>query len=254
MRPLRAFPDGVVNLSDVMEDANGEPSIVLQLRLEKRGERMMLDYTGTRRNCRCRSTRLRRHAFGVYYAIRALLAPDSDDDGVFRPSRCTCRGTLLNPHRRPVSAATSRHRCVTRSRARALGMLAPERVPAQRRSMNNVMMGGIDERASLGIYKQRLRHGRASEATASMHPSAYDQHAQQPIEVLERTFPLRVTLQFADATAGAAATARSGLVRAAGAAGTATISLLGERHAVRPHGSAGGSAVHGAAYARCRGR
>ncbi|HEY5348438.1 MAG TPA: hydantoinase B/oxoprolinase family protein, partial [Candidatus Lustribacter sp.] len=66
-----------------------------------------------------------------------------------------------------------------------------------------------------------------------------------PIEVLERTFPLRVTrYEFADATAGAGRyRGGAGLVRALQVrAGTATISLLAERHAVRPRGSSGGGA------------
>src|ERR1700722_8998815 len=41
---LLALPDGVVEATDVMEDAAGEPSIVLRLRLEKRADRMHLDY------------------------------------------------------------------------------------------------------------------------------------------------------------------------------------------------------------------
>ena len=44
---LRAFPDGVVDVEDVLEDADGTPSIVLKLRLEKREDSVRLDYTGT---------------------------------------------------------------------------------------------------------------------------------------------------------------------------------------------------------------
>ena len=54
---LRALPDGVVTHEDVMEDERGEPSIVLRVRLEKRGDALVLDYTGTALQRPCRSTR-----------------------------------------------------------------------------------------------------------------------------------------------------------------------------------------------------
>jgi N-methylhydantoinase B len=64
-----------------------------------------------------------------------------------------------------------------------------------------------------------------------------------PIEVLERAFPLRVVrYEFAEGTAGEGRyRGGTGLVRALQVrGGSATVSLLGERHAVRPHGVEGG--------------
>jgi N-methylhydantoinase B len=251
---LRAFPDGIVNLSDVMEDANGEPSIVLQLRLEKSGERMMLDYTGTSPQLPMPLNAVYGVTLsGVYYAIRALLAPDIPmNDGVFRPIEVHVpEGTLLNPHRpAPVSAGnvetSMRNADLVLA---ALGLLAPERVPAQSGgSMNNVMMGGIDEHGEPWAFYETNGCGMGARPEAD-GVDAIQAHMTNtlntPIEVLERTFPLRVTrYEFADGTAGAGRyRGGAGLVRALQVrAGTATISLLGERHAVRPHGSAGGGA------------
>jgi N-methylhydantoinase B len=160
-------------------------------------------------------------------------------------------GTLLNPHRpAPVSAGnvetSMRNADLVLA---ALGMLAPERVPAQSGgSMNNVMMGGIDERGEPWAFYETNGCGMGARPEAD-GVDAIQAHMTNtlntPIEVLERTFPLRVTrYEFADATAGAGRyRGGAGLVRALQVrAGTATISLLGERHAVRPHGSAGGSA------------
>jgi N-methylhydantoinase B len=251
---LRAFPDGVAELSDVMEDAAGEPSIRLHLRLEKRGERMMLDYTGTSPQLPMPLNAVYGVTLsGVYYAIRALLAPDIPmNDGVFRPIEVHVpEGTLLNPHRpAPVSAGnvetSMRNADLVLA---ALGKLAPERVPAQSGgSMNNVMMGGIDERGEPWAFYETNGCGMGARPQAD-GVDAIQAHMTNtlntPIEVLERTFPLRVTrYEFADGTAGAGRyRGGAGLVRALQVrAGSATISLLGERHAVRPHGSAGGSA------------
>jgi N-methylhydantoinase B len=131
----------------------------------------------------------------------------------------------------------------------ALGLLAPERVPAQSGgSMNNVMMGGVDERGAPWAFYETNGCGMGARPQAD-GVDAIQAHMTNtlntPIEVLERTFPLRVTrYEFADDTAGAGRQrGGAGLVRALQVrAGSATISLLGERHAVRPRGSAGGGA------------
>jgi N-methylhydantoinase B len=129
----------------------------------------------------------------------------------------------------------------------ALGKLAPERVPAQScGSMNNVMMGGIDEHGEPWAFYETNGGGMGARPAAD-GVDAIQAHMTNtlntPIEVLERTFPLRVTrYEFAADTAGAGRyRGGAGLVRALQVrAGSATISLLGERHAVRPRGSAGG--------------
>jgi N-methylhydantoinase B len=249
---LRAFPDGVVELSDVMEDADGAPTIVLQLRLEKHGETMTLDYTGTSPQLAMPLNAVYGVTLsGVYYAIRALLASDLPmNDGVFRPIVVRVpEGTLLNPHRpAPVSAGnvetSMRNADLVLA---ALGRLAPDRVPAQSGgSMNNVMMGGIDERGAPWAFYETNGCGMGARPAAD-GVDAIQAHMTNtlntPIEVLERTFPLRVTrYEFADGTAGAGQyRGGSGLVRALQVrAGSATISLLGERHTVHPHGTRGG--------------
>ena len=199
---LRAFPDGIAELSDVMEDANGEPTIVLRLRLEKRGERMLLDYTGTSPQLPMPLNAVYGVTLsGVYYAIRALLAADIPmNDGVFRPIEVHVpEGTLLNPHRpAPVSAGnvetSMRNADLVLA---ALGVLAPDRVPAQSGgSMNNVMMGGIDERGAPWAFYETNGCGMGARPDAD-GVDAIQAHMTNtlntPIEVLERTFPLRVT-------------------------------------------------------------
>ncbi len=249
---LRAFPDGTAMVSDVLEDAAGEPSIVLRLRLEKRGERLHLDYAGTSPQVALPLNAV----FGVtlsgaYYAVRAVLAPDVPlNDGVFRPIAVDApEGSLLNPLR---PAAVSAGNVETSMRnadlvLAALACLAPDRVPAQSGgSMNNVMMGGVDAAGRAWAFYETNGCGMGARPGAD-GVDAIQAHMTNtrntPIEVLERTFPLRVArYEFADATAGAGRyRGGAGLVRALQVrAGTATMSLLGERHAVRPQGSAGG--------------
>jgi N-methylhydantoinase B len=249
---LRAFPDGVASVSDVLEDAHGEPSIVLRLRLEKDGERIRFDYTGTSPQLALPLNAVYGVTLsGIYYALRALLVPDIPvNDGVFRPIEVVVpEGTLLNP-RRPAPVSGGNVETSMRNAdlvLAALGRLAPGRVPAQSGgSMNNVMIGGVDERGAPWAFYETNGCGMGARPHAD-GIDAIQAHMTNtlntPIEVLERTFPLRVTrYEFADASAGAGRyRGGAGLVRGLQVrAGTATMSLLGERHTVRPAGSAGG--------------
>jgi len=249
---LRAFPDGVAEVSDVLEDARGEPSIVLRLRLEKRGDALRLDYAGTSPQLAMPLNAVYGVTLaGAYYAVRAVLAPDIPmNDGVFRPVELHVpEGSLLNP-RRPAPVSAGNVETSMRNAdlvLAALACLAPERVPAQSGgSMNNVMMGGIDERGAPWAFYETNGCGMGARPAAD-GLDAIQAHMTNtlntPIEVLERTFPLRVTrYEFAAESAGAGRfRGGAGLVRALQVrAGSATISLLGERHVVRPRGSAGG--------------
>jgi N-methylhydantoinase B len=253
---LLAAPDGVAEVHDAMEDANGEPSIALCVRLEKRGDRMTLDYTGTSPQVPLPLNAVYGVTLsGVYYAIRALFAADIPmNEGVFRPIAVHVpEGTLLNP-RRPAPVSAGNVETSMRNAdlvLAALGVLAPERVPAQSGgSMHNVMMGGVDERGAPWAFYETNGCGMGARPALD-GLDAIQAHMTNtlntPIEVLERTFPLRVTrYEFADATAGAGRyRGGSGLVRALQVrTGTATISLLAERHTLHPHGACGGR--HGA--------
>jgi N-methylhydantoinase B len=249
---LRAFPDGTVDVSDTMEDADGEPSIVLRLRLEKRGDRMRLDYTGTAPQVTMPLNAVYGVTLsGVYYAIRALLGAELPmNDGMFRAVEVVVpEGTLLNP-RRPAPVSAGNVETSMRNAdlvLAALAHLAPDRVPAQSGgSMSNVMMGGVDEHGGPWALYETNGCGMGARPGAD-GVDAIQAHMTNtrntPIEVLERTYPLRVTrYEFADDTAGAGRTrGGSGLVRALQLrGGEATISLLAERHRVRPRGANGG--------------
>jgi N-methylhydantoinase B len=249
---LRALPDGVVEHEDVMEDGAGQPSIVLRLRLEKRGDALFLDYTGT-----APQQNLPLNAVygvtlsGAYYAIRAVTDPRIPmNDGSFRPIEVSVpEGTLLNP-RRPAAVSGGNVETSMRNADLVLGALAklaPGRVPAQSGgSMNNVMIGGLDGDGRSWAFYETNGCGMG----ARPHADGIDgihvhmtNTLNTPIEAIERTMPMLITAyEFAEGSAGDGTfRGGSGLVRAfALREGTATASLMAERHAVRPHGTEGG--------------
>ncbi|MDQ2908894.1 MAG: hydantoinase B/oxoprolinase family protein [Candidatus Eremiobacteraeota bacterium] len=249
---LREFPDGVVDHEDVLEDERGEPSIVLRVRLEKRGEALRLDYEGT-----APQQRLPLNAVygvtlsGVYYAVRAVTDPHiPTNDGSFRPIEVRVpEGTLLNP-RRPAPVSGGNVETSMRNADLVLGALAklaPERLPAQSGgSMNNVLLGGVDASGRTWAFYETNGCGMGArpdvEGIDGIHVHMTNT-LNTPIEALEREFPLLITrYEFAEGTGGAglhrggAGLVRGFLLRA----GTAVASLLAERHIVAPRGALGG--------------
>ncbi|MGH7708666.1 MAG: hydantoinase B/oxoprolinase family protein [Vulcanimicrobiaceae bacterium] len=249
---LRELPDGVVEHEDVLEDETGNPSIVLHLRLEKRADSVLLDYAGTAKQ---RAMPLNAvygvTLSGAYYAVRAVTDPRIPmNDGSFRPVTVRVpEGTILNP-RRPAPVSGGNVETSMRNAdlvLGAFGRLAPGRFPAQSGgSMNNVMIGGIDARGRSWAFYETNGCGMGARPDADGIDAIHAHMTNTlntPIEAIERDMPLMVTeYQFAPRSAGAGRMrGGSGLIRAFRLReGTATASLLAERHVVRPRGSAGG--------------
>ena len=158
------------------------------------------------------------------------------NEGAFAPVEVHVPGgTLLHPNRpAPVSGGnvetSMRNADLVLA---ALAALAPGRIPAQSGgSMNNVMMGGTDASGRAWSFYETNGCGMGARPDADGIDAIHAHMTNTlntPIEVIERSFPLRVTrYEFADDTAG---TGRfrggHGLVRALELTeGTATVSLL----------------------------
>ena len=249
---LRALPDSEVVHEDVMEDERGEPSIVLRVRLTKHDDELALDYGGTSPQQNSPLNAVYGVTLsGVYYAVRAVTDPRIPmNDGSFAPiSVHVPDGTLLNP-RRPAPVSGGNVETSMRNADLVLGALAklaPGRVPAQSGgSMNNVMIGGFDGAGNSWAFYETNGCGMGARPDADGIDGIHvhmTNTLNTPIEAIERTLPMLITAyEFAEGSAGDGTfRGGSGLVRAfALRAGSATASLLAERHAVRPRGDAGG--------------
>jgi N-methylhydantoinase B len=250
---LLALPDGVIEEQDVLEDERGEPTIVLNLRLEKRGETIVLDYSGTSKQL----TMPLNAVYGVtlsgaYYALRAVTDPRIPmNDGSFRPVEVRVpEGTILNP-RRPAPVSGGNVETSMRNAdlvLAALSRLAPGRVPAQSGgSMNNVLIGGIDDAGRSWAFYETNGCGMGARPNADGLDGIHvhmTNTLNTPIEAMERGLPILVTAyEFADDSAGDGEfRGGSGLVRSFELReGEATASLFAERHVVRPRGAHGGA-------------
>ena len=249
---LREFPDGEANVSDVLEDSLGDPSIVLRVRLIKTGDAVTLDYAGTAPQLNAPLNAVYGVTLsGIYYALRAITDPTIPmNEGVFRPIEVHVpEGTILNP-RRPAAVSGGNVETSMRNAdlvLAALAVLAPERVPAQSGgSMHNVMMGGVDVTGAPWSFYETNGCGMGARPDADGIDGIHvhmTNTLNTPIEAIERDFPLRVVrYEFAENSAGDGRyRGGSGLVRSMQlTGGSATVSLLAERHRVAPKGSAGG--------------
>jgi len=249
---LRELPDGEVECEDVLEDEHGEPTIVLRLRMEKRADTLSLDYSGTSPQLSIPLNAVYGVTLsGAYYVVRAVTGPHIPmNDGSFRPVEVRVpEGTLLNP-RRPAPVSGGNVETSMRNAdlvLAAFARLAPGRIPAQSGgSMNNVMIGGIDQSGRSWAFYETNGCGMGARPNADGIDGIHvhmTNTLNTPIEAIERDLPIRITAyEFAEGTAGDGRfRGGCGLVRGFELrAGVATASLLAERHTVRPRGANGG--------------
>ena len=249
---LRALGEGTFENEDVLEDRDGQPSIVIRLRLTLAGGTARFDYAGTAPQLPFPMNAVYGVTLsGVYYALRAVTDPTIPmNEGCFRPvSVVVPEGTLLNP-RRPAPVSGGNVETSTRNADVVLGALAkaaPGRVPAQSGgTMSNVMIGGTRSNGtSWAFYETNgcgmgARPGMDGIDGIQCHMT---NTLNTPIEAIEREYPMRVErYEFAPGTGGRGKyRGGEGLVRSLALTdGEARISLLAERHAVAPHGARGG--------------
>ncbi|HKU66727.1 MAG TPA: hydantoinase B/oxoprolinase family protein [Candidatus Baltobacteraceae bacterium] len=249
---LHGLGEGEFVQSDVLEDRDGNPSILIRLKLTLRGGTAHFDYTGTAAQLPFPMNAVYGVTLsGVYYALRAVTDPAIPmNEGCFRPvSVHVPEGTLLNP-RRPSPVSGGNVETSTRNADVVLGALAqaaPDRVPAQSGgTMSNVMIGGMRDDGSTWAFYETNGCGMGARPTMDGLDGIQchmTNTLNTPIEAIERDYPMRVSrYEFADGTAGRGRhRGGEGLIRALTLTeGTARISLLAERHAVAPHGSQGG--------------
>lgn len=261
---LTKLPDGEVVHEDVLEDARGEPTIVLRVRLTKIGDTIAFDYAGTSSQLAMPLNAVYGVTLsGIYYALRAICDPHATtNDGSFRPvSVDVPEGSLLNP-RRPAPVSAGNVEMSMRNADLVLGALAklaPGRIPAQSGgSMNNVSFGGIDASGRSWAFYETNGCGMGARPTADGIDGIHvhmTNTLNTPIEAMERDMPVRIeAYEFVAGTGGRGRyRGGDGLRRTFTLiAGEATVSLLAERHATAPAGTLGGGDGTCGSHARVR--
>jgi N-methylhydantoinase B len=234
---LAAMPDGVREAEDVLEAPAGD--LVLRVRAEVDGERLILDFTGSAAqhegnlNCPLAVTRS-----ACLFAVRVLTDPDIPPSaGAYRPIEVRApQGSVLNA--RP-GAAVAAGNVETSSRVADLVLSAFGRAQGQG-TMNNLTLGN----AAFSYY-ETLGGGQGAcsdaDGPSGVHV-AMSNTLNTPIEALEREFPLLVREYALRRGSGGAGLHRGGdgVVRELEALADMTFSLIAERRRHAPRGAAGG--------------
>jgi N-methylhydantoinase B len=202
-----------------------------------------------------------------FYVFRCLLREDVPATaGLMRPIQLIApEGTVVNA-RPPAAVAggnveTSQR--IVDVLLRALAQALPQHIPAASSgTMNNLTIGGMDDRHSAGVPRSSLPLPRAGPAipfayyetvaggsgASAAHDGVSGVHTHMtnslntPAEALEYSYPLRVMKYALRAGSGGEGKHRGGdgIVREMEVLADATVTLLADRRKSQPYGLAGG--------------
>ena len=235
---LSTMDDGVRGAADVLEARDGD--LFLRLRAEVRGDRLILDFSGSAAqhegnlNCPLAVTRS-----ACYFAVRVLTDPDIPPTaGAYRPIEVIApEGSLLNAR---APAAVVGGNVETSSRVADLVLAAFGRALGQG-TMNNVTFGNDDF-----TYYETIGGGQGAcpdaDGPSAVHV-AMSNTLNTPVEALELEFPLRVVEYAVRRSSGGDGSFRGGdgVVREFEALAEMSYSVIAERRRHAPRGAARGA-------------
>ena len=249
---IARLPDGDFDFIDYLDDDGIDPDLIpIKLRITVRGDEMIADFTGTSPqvrgaiNCPISFSRS-----VVFAGIRCILDARIPNNGGFHRaiSVITPPGSLVNPLLpAPVAARGLTGFRLANVVFGALAGIAPDRVPAAESGGDTgISLAGYDAERRPFVYVEFLTGGwggRPDRDGVDGCASMVVNTGNNPIEMLEATYPFRIE--------------RYGYVPDTGGAGTyrgsmalvreyrflereGTLQIRSDRHKVRPYGLAGG--------------
>lgn len=250
---LSTIPDGDYRFTDYMDDdGQGSTDLVIAAHIQARRGELLVDFDGTAAqvagNINCP---LSVAAAAVYYVFRCLMPPHTPAAaGSFRSIRLQAPpGCLLNA-RRPAAVAAGNVETSTRIVDVICGALAqalPERIPAASHgSMNNLALGARGTGHNWDYYETiggGMGAGRDGGGLSAVQTHMTNT-LNTPIEVLEMSYPVRITRYAVRRGSGGAGARRGGdgIVREFQFLAPAQGTLLSERRRRSPWGAQGGGA------------
>jgi len=251
---LRAVPDGVYEAEDALDsDGVSEGEVTLRVRVEVRGERAVVDFTGSAPQVSGPVNAVEAITVSaVAYVFRCLVGAEEvpASAGLTEPFEVIApAGTVVNAtHPAPVAGGnveTSQR--IVDVLFKALAQALPERVPAASQgSMNNLTVGGTDPRTGREFaYYETVAGGMGARPTADGVSGVHTHMTNSlntPAEALEYAYPLRVRAYRLRRGSGGRGQQRGGdgVLREIETLVPARMSLLADRRARAPYGLDGG--------------
>ena len=253
-RAIAEIPDGTYEAEDALDDDGvGRGEVRLRVRVEIKGERAKVDFTGSAPQVPGPVNAVEAITVSaVSYVFRCLLGAEDvpASAGLMEPIEVVApRGTVVNAEP-PASVAggnveTSQR--VVDVLLLALSRAVPERIPAASQgTMNNLTVGGFDPaRGAEFAYYETVAGGmgaRPSQDGLSAVHTHMTNSLNTPAEALEYAYPLRVRRYAIRRGSGGRGRTRGGdgVVREIETLVPARVSLLADRRKRGPYGLAGG--------------
>ena len=200
-RAIAALPDGAGSARDHLDDdGKGSEPLLFACRVEKEGDRIRFDFTGTEPQVAAGiNTTIADVVSVVAFATRAGLGEDIDvNDGFYRCLEYRApEGSIVNATYPAAlgARATSIYRAGDVALA-ALAELLPERIPANDGGPGVLYFSGMRDDGSNWILMDFVQAGWGANAGGDgvpgvSHPIA--NAANVPIEVVEQEYPVRVS-------------------------------------------------------------
>lgn len=247
---LASIPSGRYAAADVIETPAGELATVA-VSVDIQGDTATFDFTGTSpQQASSFNAVAAVTVSAAAYCVRCLLPPQTPSNaGFFRPLRFVIPdGCLLNAK---PPAAVSAGNVETSQRVvdvvmRALATALPDRIPAAScGTMTNFTFGGSDQSGVRFAYYETIPGG-AGGGPHGDGESALQTHmtntANTPVEMLERTYPIRVWRFEVRRGSGGRGKYQGGdgVVKEVEFLVPMSASVVASRHWTRPWGLAGG--------------
>jgi N-methylhydantoinase B len=254
---IRSLPDGTYRAEDFLDDdgISNEP-LRIAVKIRVRGERVVVDFTGSSPECAGSVNAVRAIAeSAVFYVFRCLLNDQIPaTSGLMRPIEVIApEGTIVNarPPRAVAGGNVETSQRIVDALLKALSRAAPKKIPAASQgTMNNVTFGGAEIRPGRDgrpfAYYETIAGGMGArpglDGVSGIHTHMTNS-LNTPIEVLEHTLPIRVREYSLRRNSGGAGKFRGGdgVIREFEALAEIEVGLLSDRRKIGPYGLAGGS-------------
>lgn len=199
---IRTIPDGTYTFSDTMDDDGaGTRDIVLTLRIEKNGERIRFDFSGTAQQVPGNiNTTLNATQASVCYTLKALLDPEMPNNQAMldAPEIVIEPGSLLaSVFPAPVAARANTCQRIVDVIIGALAPALPKQVVGAANGANTTaVFSGIDPRSGAHyVYLETLGGGfggRADKDGTDGVQVHITNTSNLPVEAIETEYPLLV--------------------------------------------------------------
>lgn len=251
---IRGMPDGIYKATDRMDDDGfGKTKLPITVTLNVKGEEIVIDFGGSSPQVTGSVNAVRAVTLSAaFYALRCLVRGDiPTNSGIFRPITLRLPEDSIVNASHPSAVAggnveTSQR--ITDALFLAFSKALPGKIPAASQgTMNNVAIGGRDARTGVEFTYYETIGGGTGGSEYGPGESAVHSHMTNtmntPVEVLEHTYPFRVTKYRIRRGSGGAGRNRGGdgIVREYEFLGDAEVTILSERRAVGPWGLEGGT-------------